>query len=69
MHNFRSIYLRYDKSVINGLIPSYRYLIPSAVYNPFLPENKGFCSDETPQYFDSDIQPRQYYSCKLKFFI
>ncbi|KAL4002006.1 CD36 family protein [Acanthocheilonema viteae] len=53
----RSLYLHYDKSVTHERIPSYRYIIPSAVYDPFLPENKGFCNQETPRYFDSDIQP------------
>ncbi|KAM3724802.1 Uncharacterized protein ACO02O_07918 [Dirofilaria immitis] len=54
----RSIYLRYDKSVIHGQILSYRFVIPSSVYDPFLPENKGFCSEEIPRYFGSDIQPQ-----------
>ncbi|EJD76150.1 hypothetical protein LOAG_16851 [Loa loa] len=54
----RSVYLHYDKSVTYGRIPSYRFVIPSKVYDPFLPENKGFCSQETPRYFDSDVQPR-----------
>ncbi|VDN87567.1 unnamed protein product [Brugia pahangi] len=43
--------------VTHGRIPSYRFVIPSTVYNPFLPENKGFCSRETPRYFSNDIQP------------
>ncbi|VDK87596.1 unnamed protein product [Litomosoides sigmodontis] len=54
----RSLYLHYDKSVTHGQIPSYRYVIPRRVYDPFLPENKGFCRPETPRYFDSDIQPQ-----------
>ncbi|KAK6100601.1 CD36 family protein [Brugia pahangi] len=53
----RSVYLDYDGMVTHGRIPSYRFVIPSTVYNPFLPENKGFCSRETPRYFSNDIQP------------
>lgn len=41
-------------------IPSYRFVIPSTVSDPFLPENKGFCSREIPRYFDTDVQPRQF---------
>uniref|UniRef100_A0A0R3S5K1 DUF1996 domain-containing protein n=1 Tax=Elaeophora elaphi TaxID=1147741 RepID=A0A0R3S5K1_9BILA len=57
-HNSRSIYLRFDKSVMHGQIPTYRFVIPAAVYDPFLPENKGFCNQETPRYFDSGVQPQ-----------
>uniref|UniRef100_A0A915PWY3 Malectin-like domain-containing protein n=1 Tax=Setaria digitata TaxID=48799 RepID=A0A915PWY3_9BILA len=52
-----SVYFHYHKSVTYGGIPSYRFVIPPSVFNPFLPENKGFCSSETPRYFGSDIQP------------
>ncbi|VDN07428.1 unnamed protein product [Thelazia callipaeda] len=53
----RSIHMRYDKSVTYKGIPSYRFVIPSDVYDPFLPENKGFCNPEIPRYFSHDIQP------------
>ncbi|EJW73364.1 hypothetical protein WUBG_15730, partial [Wuchereria bancrofti] len=43
--------------VTHGRIPSYRFVIPSTVYDPFLPENKGFCNPKTPRYFSNDIQP------------
>lgn len=51
----------------HGRIPSYRFIIPPAVYDPFLPENKGFCNQETPRYFDSDVQPRQFPTANQNF--
>ncbi|VDM16984.1 unnamed protein product [Wuchereria bancrofti] len=55
-----SVYLDYDRMVTHGRIPSYRFVIPSTVYDPFLPENKGFCNPKTPRYFSNDIQPGQF---------
>lgn len=53
----RSIYLQYQRTSKVGGVPTWRFITPPELYDPTLPENKGFCNPDSPRFFDNETQP------------